>query len=90
MKRDSLFFQLFKELPRGFFDAIGRTDIDPRQYELKAIEYKETAVRLDGVFLPKRPDAGPAYIWEAQCYASNKVYANLLSKIGRFLCNGSA
>ena len=88
MKRDSLFFELFRDLPRGFFDAIGRSDVDPRQYELKSIEYKESAVRLDGVFLPRTAAAGPAYIWEAQCYRSNTVYANLMSKIGRFLEHG--
>jgi len=89
MKRDSLFFELFRDLPRGFFEAIGRPEIDPRQYELKAIEYKETAVRLDGVFQPLVAGAGPAYIWEAQWYSSNKVYANLLSKVGRFLEHGN-
>jgi predicted transposase/invertase (TIGR01784 family) len=88
MKRDSLFFELFRDLPRGFFDAIGRSDVDIRQYELKAIEYKESAVRLDGVFLPRTASAGPAYIWEAQWYRSATVYANLLSKIGRFLEHG--
>jgi predicted transposase/invertase (TIGR01784 family) len=90
MKRDSLFFELFRDLPRGFFEVIGRGDVDPRQYELKAIEFKESAVRLDGVFLPRTRDAGPAYIWEAQCYLSDKVYANLLSKIGRFLEHGDS
>lgn len=89
MKRDTLFFELFRDLPRGFFEAIGRGDIDPKQYELKAIEYKEAAVRLDGVFLPRTPAAGPAFLWEAQWYRSNKVYANLLSKIGRFLEHGN-
>ena len=89
MKRDSLFFELFRDLPRGFFEAIGRGDIDPKQYELKSIEYKETAVRLDGVFLPRTPKAGPAFLWEAQWYRSSKVYANLLSKIGRFLEHGN-
>ncbi len=63
MKRDSLFFELFRDLPRGFFEVIGRGDIDPRQYELKAIEFKETAVRLDGVFQPISRETGPAYIW---------------------------
>lgn len=88
MKRDSLFFELFRDLPRGFFEVIGRGDIDPRQYELKAIEFKETAVRLDGVFQPISRETGPAYIWEAQWYSSDKVYANLMSKIGRFLEHG--
>lgn len=88
MKRDSLFFRLFQELPGGFFQLIGRPDTNPDDYDLKAIEYKETAVRLDGVFQPREPRRLPAYIWEAQNYASNKVYANLLSKVGRFLEHG--
>ena len=88
MKRDSLFFRFFKELPRSFFQMIGRADTDPEKYELNAIEYKETAVRLDGVFLPREPKVDPAYIWEAQYYSSNAVYANLFSKVGRFLEHG--
>ncbi|MCE9529559.1 MAG: Rpn family recombination-promoting nuclease/putative transposase [Planctomycetes bacterium] len=89
MKRDSLLFSYFKELPGCFFQLIGRPESDARRYELKAIEYKETAVRLDGVFLPRQPDVDPAYIWEAQHYRSEKVYANLISKIGRFLEHGN-
>ena len=88
MRRDSLFFRFFKELPGSFFQLIGRPGHDSRRYELNAIEYKETSVRLDGVFLPREPETDPAYIWEAQCYSSEKVYANLLSKVGRFLEHG--
>ncbi len=89
MKRDPLFFRLFKELPSCFFHLVGRSAHDAQRYELEAIEYKSTAVRLDGVFRPLRPGGDPAYIWEAQFYASDTVYANLLSKIGRFLEQGS-
>jgi hypothetical protein len=46
MKRDSLFFRFFKELPSSFFQMIGRPETDPARFELEAIEYKETAVRL--------------------------------------------
>ena len=88
MKRDPLFFRFFKELPGAFFHLIGRPAADADRYTLDAIEYKETAVRLDGVFQPREPDAGPAYLWEAQFYASEKLYANLLTKIGRFLQHG--
>lgn len=90
MKRDSLFFRFFQELPSSFFQMIGRADTDPLRYELNAIEYKETSVRLDGLFLPRDPRIDPAYIWEAQYYASDKVYANLLSKVGRFLEHGNS
>lgn len=88
MKPDPIFFRYFREMPRCFFHLIGRPETDVRRYELNAIEYKETAVRLDGVFQPRDPEAGPAYIWETQQYSSDRVYANLTTKIGRFLEHG--
>jgi len=88
MKRDPLFFRLFKELPGCFFQLVGRSEREAQRYQLDAIEYKSTAVRLDGVFRPDEPDVNPAYIWEAQFYPSDKVYANLLTKVGRFLEHG--
>ena len=88
MKRDPLFYELFKELPECFFQLVGRPEADAKRYELEAIEYKASAVRLDGVFRPLQPDKDPAFIWEAQFYPSDKVYANLLTKIGRFLEHG--
>ena len=89
MKRDPLFFRLFKELPGCFFHLVGRSERDAQRYALEAIEYKATSVRLDGVFRPLQPGGDPAYLWEAQFYASETVYANLLSKIGRFLEHGN-
>lgn len=90
MKRDPLFFRLFKELPGCFFQLVGRSQRDAQRYALEAIEYKATSVRLDGVFRPLQPGDDPAYLWEAQFYSSEKVYANLLAKIGRFLEHGNA
>ncbi|HEV3386702.1 MAG TPA: Rpn family recombination-promoting nuclease/putative transposase [Gemmata sp.] len=89
MKRDPLFFRLFKELPGCFFQLVGRSEHDAERYALEAIEYKATSVRLDGLFRPLQPGDDPAYLWEVQFYTSEKVYANLLSKIGRFLEHGN-
>ena len=88
MKRDSLLFRFFTDMPGCFFRLLGRPEDDALRYTFDAIEYKETAVRLDGVFRPRDPSVDPAYIWEAQYYASEKVYANLWTKIGRFLEHG--
>src|SRR5690242_15686136 len=85
MKSDPLFFRVFKELPSCFFQLVGRSAEDAQRYHLESIEYKQTSVRLDGVFLPNRPEADPVYFWEAQFHKSDKLYANLLSKIGRYL-----
>ncbi len=88
MKRDSLFYRYFEEMPGCFFRLLGRPESDAGRFDLNAIEYKDTAVRLDGVFQPRHPDVDPAYIWEAQYYPSDAVYANVLSKVGRFLEHG--
>ena len=88
MTRDPLFYRFFKDLPGCFFQLIGRPANDSARYDFRAIEYKETSVRLDGVFLPRDRQAEPAYILEVQYYQSDKVYANILSKIGRFLEHG--
>lgn len=85
MKRDSLFYRYFEEMPGCFFRLVGRPASDARRFELNAIEFKDTAVRLDGVFQPKHPEADPVYIWEAQYYPSDAVYANLMAKVGRYL-----
>lgn len=88
MQTDPLFLQLFTDLPSTFFTLVGRPAEDASLYEVAAIEYKSSALRLDGLFRPLRPEAGPAYLWEAQFYRSDKFYANLWTKIGRFLEHG--
>ena len=55
MKSDPLFFHLFKNLPSSFFRLVGRREADAKRYKFLAIEYKATAVRLDGVFFPTIP-----------------------------------
>jgi predicted transposase/invertase (TIGR01784 family) len=88
MTRDPLFYRFFKDLPGCFFQLIGQPASDADRYDFKAIEYKETSVRLDGVFMPRINEVGLAYILEVQYYPSETVYANIMSKIGRFLEHG--
>ncbi|MDR7904993.1 DUF2887 domain-containing protein, partial [Thermosynechococcus sp. JY1334] len=53
MRRDSLFYQLFAQLPQTLFDLLG---INPPQgYRFDSVELKQTAFRIDGVFLPPDP-----------------------------------
>ncbi|MBC6474451.1 MAG: DUF2887 domain-containing protein [Hormoscilla sp. GM102CHS1] len=51
MKTDKLYYEVFQEFPDIFFRLIGKSQVDARAYEFKAIELKETALRLDGVML---------------------------------------
>jgi len=50
VKTDSLLYRLFNTFPSIFFDLIGQC---PQEgYEFRSVEVKETAHRIDGVFLP--------------------------------------
>ncbi|MDR7993538.1 DUF2887 domain-containing protein [Thermosynechococcus sp. TG252] len=63
MRRDSLFYQLFAQLPQTLFDLLG---IDtPQGYRFDSVELKQTAFRIDGVFVPPDP-SGIVYFCEVQ------------------------
>src|SRR4051794_30824820 len=85
MKRDPLIYELLRDVPSIFFRLVGRPADLAERYSFDAVEYKAAAVRLDGLFRPKDPAAGPAYLWEAQFHPSDRVYSNLWLKIGLFL-----
>ncbi|RUR72589.1 DUF2887 domain-containing protein [Chlorogloeopsis fritschii PCC 9212] len=67
MKTDSIFYQLFAEFPSIFFELIGRSPSDTQGYQFRSVEIKQTAFRIDGVFLP--PENNPdktVYFCEVQ------------------------
>ena len=55
----------------------------------QGLRVQEDGRAYRGVFLPDHPDSDSAYLLEVQYYSSDTVYANLLSKIGRFLEHGN-
>src|SRR5439155_1780578 len=74
--------------PEAFFMLLGMTADAAKdtaaRYQYQAIEFKETAHRADGVFLPK--EAGlPIYFLEVQFYALPSVFADLLAKVFTYL-----
>ena len=52
MKTDSIFYRLFQEFPDIFFELIGNQSATAAGYQFSSIEVKQTAFRIDGVFLP--------------------------------------
>ena len=86
MKTDALFYRFFKEFPDCFFELVGRPAKDADRYRFDAIELKDTAVRIDGVYLPPEPnDREPVYFVEYQNRRSERTYSNLLLKISLYL-----
>ena len=88
MITDPIFYRLFETSPETFFLLLGMSaDLaadTAARYEYKALEFKETSHRVDGVFLPK--EAGlPLYFLEVQFYHLPSVFADLLTKVYTYL-----
>jgi predicted transposase/invertase (TIGR01784 family) len=88
MITDPLFYRLFETSPETFFLLLGMSADSARQmaarYQYQAIEFKETAHRVDGVFLPKEPGL-PLYFLEVQFYPLPSIFADLLVKAYTYL-----
>ncbi|NEP58740.1 MAG: Rpn family recombination-promoting nuclease/putative transposase [Symploca sp. SIO2G7] len=84
MKTDSLFYRIFHNVPALFFELIGQPS---RQgYKFKSIEVKQTAFRIDGVFLPpaNAPDSTVFFV-EVQFQEDELIYHRLFAEIFVFL-----
>jgi predicted transposase/invertase (TIGR01784 family) len=84
MRRDSIFYQLFRQSPTLLFDLISQPPEDADRYIFESIEVKETAFRMDGVFLPPER-SGIVYLCEIQFQLDELLYERMLSEIGIYV-----
>ncbi|HEY9799050.1 MAG TPA: Rpn family recombination-promoting nuclease/putative transposase [Leptolyngbyaceae cyanobacterium] len=52
MKRDSIYYQIFKRFPALIFELVDERPQEAQNYRFESVEVKETSFRIDGVFLP--------------------------------------
>jgi predicted transposase/invertase (TIGR01784 family) len=80
MRRDSIFYQLFRQYPALLFELLSQPPDRASEYIFEAVEVKETAFRMDGIFLP--PDrSGIVYLCEVQFQLDELLYERMLSEI---------
>jgi predicted transposase/invertase (TIGR01784 family) len=80
MRRDTIFYQLFRQSPTLLFDLISQPPVNADRYIFESIEVKETSFRMDGVFIP--PDrSGIIYFAEVQFQLDELLYERMLSEI---------
>ena len=86
MKTDSIFYQIFLNYPRSFFDLIGKASIQEDDYQFSSREVKQLSFRLDGLFLPKSKDNNlPLFLVEVQFQPDEDLYYRLFSEFFLFL-----
>ncbi len=67
MKTDSIFYSIFQSTPSIFLELIGKPPTAAQGYEFASVEIKQTALRMDGLFLPPQETAEtPVYFLEVQ------------------------
>ncbi|BAY16213.1 hypothetical protein NIES21_20360 [Anabaenopsis circularis NIES-21] len=87
MKTDSIFYQLFAEFPNIFFELLGRSISDNQDYQFRSVEIKQTAFRIDGVFLPTANNSDQTvYFCEVQFQKDELLYNCLFAELFLF-CN---
>ncbi len=86
MKTDSIFYRIFLDYPRTFFDLIGEASDQENNYKFSSIEVKQLSFRLDGLFLPtEETSEGPLYLVEVQFQPDENLYYRLFSEFFLFL-----
>ncbi|BAZ31855.1 hypothetical protein NIES4074_43280 [Cylindrospermum sp. NIES-4074] len=86
MRRDSIFYKLFKQFPGLLFELVDEPPPEAESYQFESVEVKETAFRIDGVFLP--PDNAVSkvvFFAEVQFQKDEDLYYRFFSELTLFL-----
>ncbi|MBD2450928.1 Rpn family recombination-promoting nuclease/putative transposase [Nostoc sp. FACHB-152] len=86
MKTDTIFYSIFQSFPSIFFELINQSPEDAAGYEFTSCEVKQLALRLDGLFLPKKNDPDkPFYIVEIQFQPDENLYYRIFAELFIYL-----
>lgn len=85
MKTDSIFYRLFQEFLSIFFEIIGNPPIEANTYNFSSVEIKQTAFRIDGVFLPVQGVDNYIYFVEVQFQSDSEFYSRFFAEIFLYL-----
>ncbi|MDZ8140500.1 MAG: Rpn family recombination-promoting nuclease/putative transposase [Nostoc sp. DedQUE04] len=90
MRRDTIFYKLFKQFPGLLFELVDEPPPEAENYQFESVEVKETAFRIDGVFLPP-PDAVSKTVFfaEVQFQKDEDLYHRFFSELFLFLYRNS-
>jgi predicted transposase/invertase (TIGR01784 family) len=80
MRRDTIFYQLFRQSPTLLFSLIANPPNGAEAYTFDSVEVKETSFRIDGVFLPPHPTE-LIYFCEVQFQTDPLLYERMNSEI---------
>jgi predicted transposase/invertase (TIGR01784 family) len=82
MRRDTLYYQIFKEFPELLFLLTGDSPQNAAEYKFNSVEVKERTFRIDGVFEPLVLDGtGTMYLAEVQMQPDPRLYERTFAEL---------
>jgi len=86
VQTDKIFYSIFQAFPSIFFAIIGNNTVNVNAYKFVSVELKETAFRIDGVFMPTNETTKqPLYFVEIQFQSDSNFYRRLFAEIFVYL-----
>jgi len=80
MRRDSIFYHLFQQVPSLLFELVPHPPTNASDYRFESVAVKEPKFEIDGVFLPPEGDrSGTIYFCEVQFQKDERLYERLLT-----------
>jgi predicted transposase/invertase (TIGR01784 family) len=91
VRTDAIFYQLFKRFPSFLFTLLETPPAQAKDYRFESVEIKETAFRIDGVFLPPET-ASPKIIYfaEVQFQSDEALYHRFFTESLLYLFRNQA
>lgn len=81
MRRDSIFYQLFRQSPTLLFDLLESPPANAQNYRFDSVAVKEPKFEIDGVFLPPETEVpGVVYFCEVQFQKDEQLYERLFGE----------
>jgi predicted transposase/invertase (TIGR01784 family) len=81
MRRDSIFYSLFKRSPSLLFELLAEVPDTAIRYRFESVAVKEPSFVIDGVFLPPESEvAGVVFFAEVQMQKDDRLYERLFGE----------
>ena len=90
MRRDSIFYQLFRQSPALLFNLIPDPPTNAEGYRFDSVAVKEPRFEIDGVFLPPEGESGAVFFVEVQFQKDERLYERIWAESAPYFYRSSA
>jgi predicted transposase/invertase (TIGR01784 family) len=80
MRRDSIFYQLFRQSPALLFNLVPDPPVNADSYRFDSVAVKEPRFEIDGVFLPPEGETGAVFFVEVQFQKDEQLYERIFAE----------